>query len=396
MRLASSLLVLGIGLAAPPVRAQAGSVVRFARMEAAEEQDTTIRTTSLESHLALGVAERLIASDRFEDRVRGVERFAASGQREGVDRILRMLESASPAAKDLRVRLVALRALAPFAAKQPVCQMLAKALAVDPVGLPLRLLLRDTAALALAASGDRRSLDALAKAIAQGGAIGDSAARALFAHPPASLEAFESPSGLGPQAASFFAELGDVRAIPMLRATLLRGLLRTAATVDSVDLPSEAESRQAQAAAALALVKLGDREPIEVARRWAASFDRDMQWKGVEILVASGAAGSRPLLTPFLSSPSSRGPALSLAARAPAPELVPALEGAARSEGAAGRLALVTLGRVGTARAVATLRAAMNRPERAWDAAMALARAPSDDARRALEGALADRSLERL
>src|SRR5262245_39585501 len=130
---------------------------------------------SLQSRLAVAVAERLIFSDISEERVRGVERLTSSGQREGVDRLLRALTEGGPVFRDVRARLTAVRGLAPFASREAVRQQLAKELSVEPGGVALLALVRATAAMALAASDDARAVDVLVGALRQGGAAGDAA-----------------------------------------------------------------------------------------------------------------------------------------------------------------------------------------------------------------------------
>ena len=111
-------------------------------------------------HLALSVAERLLASDASDDRVRGVERLvAASGQREAIDRLLRALADAGGVLRDPRARLTAIRGLFPYASREPVRQAMEKALSTEAGQNPLLSIMRDTAAMALAASDDVRSLE---------------------------------------------------------------------------------------------------------------------------------------------------------------------------------------------------------------------------------------------
>src|SRR5204863_474842 len=73
-------------------------------------------------------------------------------------------------ARDPQARLVGVRALAPYASRDGVRELLARALGGDAGTAPLSPLLRDTAAQVLAASGDPRALDLLVSAVRQGGA----------------------------------------------------------------------------------------------------------------------------------------------------------------------------------------------------------------------------------
>jgi len=92
-------------------------------------------SSSLEAHLAMAVAERLLASDSSDDRVRGVERLVASGQREAVDRVLRTFDAGSIVGRDPRARLAAVRGLSPFLSRDPVRKVFERELAVEPGGV---------------------------------------------------------------------------------------------------------------------------------------------------------------------------------------------------------------------------------------------------------------------
>jgi hypothetical protein len=358
------------------------------------------RAGSLQGRLAVAVAERLIFSDSSEERVRGVERLTSSGQREGVDRLLRALAEGGPVFRDVRARLTAVRGLAPFASREAVRQQLAKELAVEPGGVPLLALVRATAAMALAASDDARGVDVLVGALRQGGQASEAAARALLAYPPRSLASFGNGSeGLPATLCELLGRLGDVRAMTLLKGTLARGLLRASATSgsDRAETPDDAEeSKRARVAAAMALARLGDEEQVPIAENWASSSDRYLKLRGIEVLLVSGAARGRHALLPLLSAPDARDAALRLAAQSPGVELLPGLEESIKAGGDGARRGIVLLGRLGGEEAVGALAKLLGDPERAGDAAFALARAPGADARRALEKAASDPKLVRL
>jgi cellulose synthase operon protein C len=358
------------------------------------------RSGSLQSRLAIAVAERLIFSDSSEDRVRGVERLTSAGQREGVDRLLRALAEGGPVFRDARARLTAVRGLAPFASREAVRQQLAKELAVEPGAVPLLGLVRATAAMALAASEDARAVDVLVGALRQGGAAAEAAGRALLAYPPRSLASFGNPSeGLPAPLCELIGRLGDVRAMSLLKGTLARGLLRASAAsgserTDTAD--DEEESKRARVAAAIALARLGDQEQVPIAENWASSSDPYLKVRGVEVLLLSGAARARRALLPMLMAPETRDPALAIAAQSPSVELLPGLEESLKFGGDGARRAVVLLGRIGGVDAVRILEKLLRDPERAGEAAFALARAPGSEARRALEAAASEPKLARL
>ncbi|WP_437731594.1 HEAT repeat domain-containing protein [Sorangium sp. So ce1335] len=339
--------------------------------------------TPLRGSLGVPVAERLLASSDPEARLRGIERLGAIGTEEAVNALLAALEQGAPGARDPKARLAAVRALAPHAARDSVRQLLARELseggaAARSAASPLGDLLRGTAALALARSGDRRALGALVNAIVQGGAAGEAAARALKAYPPASLQLLlGSRKRLEPALVAFLGELGDLRAIGALRPML------------------EGGDRASQVAAARALARLGDEAALAKARAWLRSPEPGLLEATAEILVHLGAPEAPDAVAALLGSDRARLlEGLRLAELAPSARLVPALARALPllPEDARPR-AIAAIGRAGGAQAARELRRLVERPELATAAAFALATTPGAEARAAvaelIEGARA-------
>ena len=185
--------------------------------------------------------------------------------------------------------------------------------------------------------------------------------------------------------------LGDQRAIPLLYGAL--AFVRKP-SADDEGLGLALEDDRAHLAAARALARLGDQGQVPKARSWAASIEPSWKVAGVSVLLASGAPDARSMLVPLLSGATSRD-ALELAYATPGPELVPALAQLAAAPDD-WKVAVWTLGEIGGKQAVATLGALMNDPVRTWDAAFALARAPGDEARIALEAAQSNPRLRRI
>ncbi|WP_438015275.1 HEAT repeat domain-containing protein [Sorangium sp. So ce315] len=343
--------------------------------------------TPLRGSLGVPVAERLLASSDPEARLRGIERLGAIGTEEAVNALLAALEQGAPGARDPRARLAAVRALAPHAARDSARQLLARELSEGGAtarssASPLGELLRGTAAIALARSGDRRALGALVNAIVQGGAAGEAAARALKAYPPASLQLLlGSRKRLEPALVAFLGELGDLRAIGALRPML------------------EGGDRAAQVAAARALARLGDEAALAKARAWLRSPEPGLLEATAEILVHLGAPEAPDAVAALLGSERARLEGLRLAELAPSERLVPALARALPllPEDARPR-AVAAIGRAGGAEAARQLRGLLERPELATAAAFALATAPGAEARAAvaemIEGARAARDAE--
>ena len=312
-----------------------------------------VPATSLESRLALGVADRLLASDAVDDWLRAIDRLSGWGRREAIDRLLRALDSGVPPARDGRVRLTAVRVLRGFATRDVVLKFLVKAMIDEPEPGPLSELTQQTAAMALAATEDARAEESLLDALDDNSKAAPWVEAALLAHPPSSFAVFNRRAHISAELCALFGKLGDVRAIPLLRGALARGgLTPAAARKDDVPPPSPSEQRSIRIAAARALASLGDEEQVPVARSWAKSDDPELRAAATPILLASH-----------------------------------------------DRDALAVEGRQGSARSESVATdpvSALQDPARSWDAGYALAFAPSPDAGRVVERALASSESRRL
>ncbi|XYH95217.1 HEAT repeat domain-containing protein [Sorangium sp. So ce1128] len=372
--LAAALAATAIAGAASPQ-----PVARTARAPRAEDSSSAPAAAEpgaarLRGSLGVPVAERLLASSEQEARLRGIERLGSIGTEEAINALLAALEQGAPAARDPRARLAAVRALAPHAQRDSVRQLLSRELAeggapARGAASPLGELLRGTAALALARSGDKRALAALVNAIVQGGAAGEAAARALKAYPPASLQLLlGSRKRLEPALVAFLGELGDLRALAALRPML------------------EGGDRAAQVAAARALARLGDEAALAKARAWLRKPEPGLLEASAEVLVHLGAPEAPDAVAALLGSELARLEGLRLAELAPAERLVPALARALPllPEDARPR-AVAAIGRAGGAEAARQLRRlSIERPELATAAAFALATTPGAEARAAV------------
>ncbi|AUX46230.1 hypothetical protein SOCE26_077350 [Sorangium cellulosum] len=376
--LAAALAATAItGPAAPQPRA--GGSARAAQV--AEERGAAAAAAAgaapLRGSLGVPVAERLLSSSDPEARLRGIERLGTIGTEEAVSALVAAIEQGSPAARDLRARLEAVRALAPHARRDNVRQVLTRELteggaSARGAAAPLGEVLRGTAALALARAGDKRALGALAAAIVQGGAAGEAAARALRAYPPESLQLLlGSRKRLEPALVGFLGELGDLRAIEALRPML------------------EGGDRAAQVAAARALARLGDEAALAKARAWIRKPEPRLLEAAAEILVYLGAPEAPDAVAALLASEAARLEGLRLAELAPSARLAPALARALPllPEDARPR-AVAALGRAGGAEAARQLRGLMEGDALATAAAFALATMPGAEARAALEAVI--------
>jgi HEAT repeat protein len=326
-------------------------------------------SNALRAQLGIPVAQRLLASDDFAARIRGIERLGAIGSTEAFDALVDAMDPQSVAARDVRARLAAVRVLAGEANRDNVRQLLLREV-TDAGVAPLSAVLRATAALALSRSGEKKALSGLLTVVLQGGPAGEAAVRALRAAPPASLEALlEGRKKLTPALATFLGELGDMRAIERLRGML-------------------ADTDQAgKVAAALSLAKLGDESALAVAREWLKKSEPRQRRAAAEVLVFLDAPEAPAAVAALLESDATREDGLRLALSAPSPALAPALARILPDLPDEPRLrAVAALGRAG---AVAQLVPLLDKPETALAAAFALATAPGAEARAAIEQGLA-------
>lgn len=345
-----------------------------------DDARSTPPRTSLRGLLGVPVAERLLTSSSQEDRLRGVVRLGAIGTPEAIDALTSALEQSTIVMRDPRARLEAIRALAPHATRENVRLLLIRELSDGPDGRasssPLSSLTRGAAALALARGGEKKALTALVSAVLHGGSGSEAATTALVEHPPSSLSTLlEGRRRIEPQIANLLATMGDLRGQEKLRLAL-------AETDPAV-----------QAAAALALVRLGDSTPATLARAWVKSQDNRQRRAGAEVLARLGTDDADEAIAALLASSGTRSEGVRLALAAPRKELVKPLANVLDSLARDDRdKAIAAIGRAGGAEAVDALVAQFDKPELATAVAFALARMPGKEARVALEKALASAS----
>lgn len=346
--------------------------------------------TSLRQRVGLRRAERLLQSSALGERLRGIERLATIGSSEAVDLLVDALAPGHAVRVNPQSRLQAVRALAAHLDTDGARSALVSVLhagRADAAELPLEGLARDTAAMALARTGNRQALAPLVAAIVGGGRAGARARRAILARPPADLRALigkrqsrktektKKKVSLSPRLLALLGELGDQRAVPLLRRHLAGKTLRE------------------QRAAALALARLGDGSCESKARTWLRAPPKAATTRstGAEVLVLLGAPDAPKAVAMLLSSPATRAAGLELAQRAPAASLAKPLRAIVEqpdADPAERRQALAALARCGGGRAVSALVAALGRPNTATQAALGLARAPGSSGRDALGRAL--------
>ena len=376
MRLICASLALGslVLLAAPVASAQPRVVVTGAARD-----DARGHVGALKEMFGVAVAVTLTQSDDAAARLRGIERLATIGTPEAIDAIVEQIEQGSPAARDPRARLAAVRALASFTKKDNVRQLLLRettdASSSEGRGsfTALGALIRGTAALALAKDGEKKALQSLVAVVLQGGASAEAAARALRAYPPASLESFlESRKQLPPSLTTLLGDLGDLRVVERLRAML------------------HDPDAAVQTAAAIALARLRDEAALPLAREWLTKSEPRLRRAAAEVLTYLGAPEGPAAVAALFASDATREDGLRLALRTPSPELAGAIveQLGAFAETSRPR-AIAALGRAGGGKAITALTAMLDKPADATAAAHALAVMPEAGAREAIDSGLA-------
>jgi HEAT repeats len=321
-----------------------------------------------------------------EERLRAVERLSSMATPHALGRLSDWLTSSPVLSAEERYRVV--WSVAPHAATSAVQLWLFRTLTGPQVSTdPQRdatppndyqEMAERSAALALAASGDYQALRLLDQVLRRDTRASEFASEALKSHPPQKLQALlENDRNRSLTWVRTLDALGDQRAFDVLRESVRRG------------------SPPIQAAAALALLHLGDLETVELAHYWHARgvTHPDLQVASTEILLEgdpdrAGASFQRLLL----QKPEA---ALRLALRLPAQVLEATLmESFSELDASLQALCLEVLGAIGTPAALGFVSEQLTSRENGLHAALALARSPSERASDVLirQATRADRS----
>ena len=289
---------------------------------------------SLVELTGVAYAVELLSEGGIDERLRGVERLGRTGGREALEALGDAL-AGGPILSDPRTRLLAARVLA----RHALCEEGRSAL-LSIVGHPteedashaLGVLARDVAVFALAraaagkadrppplpasrddgsgASPEERALTPLVAAVITGSPLGDLAERALVLLPPADLGAFLRgvATATAPEV-RLLGQLGDLRALPMLRRSVSR------------------EDAAVALEAVLALARLGDHTALSFARKRLAESTLPplARLPAVEALLTLGAPDAQAALLLLFGNDLTREAALGLAERWPSSAVLPAL-----------------------------------------------------------------------
>lgn len=328
-----------------------------------------VAPSSLKARQGYTTAARLIRSIAPAERVRGFERLGDVGTPAAMELLGKSLEPGG-AAKRFEERLTVVRALAMRASQDGPRQALARAMASSSTGRaddPGEVLVRDTAALALARTGDERALEILGKALRQEGPIAAAAARAILAHPPKNLGPVLTARGAPTRTlVEVLDALGDQRAFATLRSWVKHG------------------SPELKGRAAVALTRLGDYETVELARLWLAKHAKEapLAVAATSILLSAGTSDAGRALSALLKNEETSDAGLELSRQSRNAELLPLLtERLAKADDTGAPLLLGAIGRVGTPRAAERLFQELGSPRHGAAAAYALATCPGSDAR---------------
>ena len=349
---------------------------------------------SLRQHVGVARAADLLLAAEPSERLRGIERLAATASDEAIRALAEGMATGTAIRSDSHARLLGVRALAPHADVTEVRNVLVSVLnsvRPDSPETPLDSLARATAAMALARAGTKDTLTPLLTAVISRGRTGKLAERALRVHRAEVL----TPLGAGkrklaPQVIGLLGDLGDPRAIGLLRRRLGH------------------KNAAIRRAAAIALAQLGDGQAAVHARRWlakpvdgkaAAKADGkggeagrvEDRLAAAEVLMLLDAPDAAQVVAGLLGEASTRAAGLRLAERQLSPALVPTLEAVVKAkvtppERARATRILATIGGDGAAAALVGL---LGVPELATEAASGLARIHGGVAEAGLTRALA-------
>jgi cellulose synthase operon protein C len=269
--------------------------------------------TNVRAHVGTEYAAHLLRSADPEERLRGIQRAAASGSPEAVALLVQVTESSPAVRADSRALIELARGLARFADQERARAALLLIVNAGNPGLAGRLpqpgrhagdalaledgdpvaraeLARQIAAIALARSNEGRALEQL-YGVARGGGSGQPAAMRALALAPPREPGFYGTAGTTMPASvvRMLGQIGDLRAIEILHAA------------------TRTSDVSVRGAALVSLAELGDERTIGLARAAIAESDARLRaaageafvllsaperFKAVAALVADGATSA--------------------------------------------------------------------------------------------------------
>ncbi len=355
---------------------------------------------TLRAHFGLEAATRLLRSPDPGQRLRGLERAAATHTPEALVLLQRAAGAGVPGAfdprapieglarTDPRALLAVVRGLARWADRESARSALAAIVSGPTQSFATRIaslpssdpaadeaqgeerifLARQEAAIALAQTGGQLALEALV-ALARSGGPGQSAALdALSLYPPV-WPVLGGVALTTPATIALAAAVGDLRSL------------------DAIDGALRASDAGLRASALAALGAAHDARAVQAARAAVHDPDARVRVAAAEVLVQLGAPDAGPIVEGLVADDATAAAALHLAQQVQGEGVTKAA--AARVEASADRelraAALVALGRQVSPSSVGALVQVASDPLLAGDAACALAHSPSAAAMPALE-----------
>jgi hypothetical protein len=287
---------------------------------------STAGSSFVRSHVGTDYAIKLIRSNDLDERIRGIQRFAAIGTSDAITQLVQQIESFPPLKGDSRALVELARALSRFtdqeraraglllvvnAPSQSLTGALPRPRGTDALSLeegdPIARaeLARQMAAIALARSGNDRALESLYGAARSSGASGANAAIvALSLFPPKDPGFFGTTgSSLSADAVRMLGRLGDLRALDVLHAA------------------SRSSDVGVRGAAIVALAELGDERAIGLARTAIAESDARLRAAAGEALVVLSAPERYKAVTALVSDDATTAIGVRLAERVHHPEI---------------------------------------------------------------------------
>jgi HEAT repeat protein len=349
-------------------------------------------TNGLLAHVGLGTAIALMRSTDADERLRGLERIAATGTPQSLSLLVRAAESRGGpsldprlpaegiARTDPRALLVVVRALATGIESDTARAALAGIVAGPPPTFSTRaspssrdpaqdeieaaarvLLARREAALALAGSGDALAVEALVTLARSSGPGQGPALEALTAVPPVAPSVFAGVPLTTPSMIALATQVFDLRTLDALL-----GVLRTG-------------EPPLRAAALSALGAFGDARVIDAARAALHDGDPRVRIGATDALVHLGAPDAAKAVEALVADDKTAASGLALAELLSDDGIVKAAaaRAAASADTALRRAAVAALGRQKGALAAFALAALVSDPALESSVAAALARSPS-------------------
>lgn len=354
----------------------------------------------MRSRFGIDVAAHLLKSSDPDDKLRGLERAAATSTPEALDLLVHAAQSLDPGDFDLRGGpdgigpidsrglLVVVRGLARWTDRERAREALAALLQVQTHALVMRgvpdgsrdpaadeadalgrvLLARQEAALALATSGNALAVETLVAAARSGGPGQEPALQALSLVPPVA-PLLGGVALTTPGTIALAAQVGDLRSI------------------DAIEGALRASDAGLRAAALAALGVLGDARALDTARTALHDKDARVRIAAADALVRLSTPDAAAAVEGLVMDDATCREGLRLAQLVDGEGVTKAAAARAAASGdpSLRAAAIEALGRQRSPLAVSALVALASDPGIAGDVAVALARSPSSSATAALE-----------